>query len=323
MKSLKKILLTTALVSSTLLLAQQPVVIKDLPSTYTQDYVFSGSWGIKADNTNNVFVINGSQIINASNTRSNELELSVYFVPVKTKHSINKLPNQLNHETKLGEIDGNMNSFNNVRIEFTQKEIANLAPGVYSPVLVLKEKKTGNIKNYKVLDNTFEYANNQLQLTKKDENTYLLNGEKIDETLSNVYSTVKSDLSLAYNPDQLVLAGEWKLDVNFETLTVMINGENNSIQNKTSEKTNKLKLLVYFSEQEPNQFQTVEGYELLTVDVKPISKLSEIKNTKIKTNITKPLPRGEYYPILVLTEADEFGAYKVKSAIKFKEKYTL
>jgi len=323
MKSLKIILFTTALVSSTLLSAQHPVVIKDLPATYSQEYVFSGNWGLKADNVNNVYVINGSQIVNNSPVRSNELELAVYFVPVKTKHSITELPNYLNRETKLGEIDGNKNSFNNVRIEFTSKEIPNLPYGTYSPVLVLKEKKTGNIKNYKVLDNTFEYIDNQIHLTKEDPNQYLLKGEKVDETLSNVYSTVKSDLSLAYNPDQLVLAGEWKLEVDFETLTVMINGTNNSIQNKTAKPSNKLKLLVYFSEQEPNQFQNVEGYELLTVDVKPISKLSEIKNTKIKTNITKPIPRGEYYPILVLTEADEFGAYKVKSAIKFKEKYTL
>ena len=323
MKSLKKILLTTALVSSTLLSAQQSVIVKESPATFSQDYVFSGNWGLNADNINNVYVITGSQIVNNSSLRSNELELAVYFVPVRTKHSIKELPNSLNRETILGSIDGNKNSFNNVRIEFTSKEIPSLSNGTYNPVLVLKEKKTGHIKNYKVLDNTFEYIDNKIQLTKTDSNQYLLKGEKADNTLSNVYSTVKSDLSLAYNPNQLVLAGEWKLDVDFETLTVMINGTNNSIQNKTPELSNNLKLLVYFSEQEPNQFQSVEGYELVTIDVKQIAKLSEIKNAKIKANITKPLPRGEYYPILVLTEADEFGDYKVKSAIKFKEKYTL
>lgn len=324
MNSFKKILLTAAVISGNYAFSQHTVVINDLPVSYSnQQYEFRGSWAIKSDDMNNSYIIHGSQIMNNTNSSSNDLGIDVYFVPTQSKYSINQLPNKLNKETKLGKIEGNRTSFNNVRIQFSQKEMEHLTPGSYNAVLVLKDLKTGEIKNYNVLNNTFRYVDEQFRLVDETSTNYLLNGEKADNTLSNIYSTVKSSLSLAYTPNQKVLAGNWKLDVDFATLSVVIEGTNNSIQNKTSEDTNNLKLLVYFSESPAAEYSTVEGYELLNVDIKPISKNSELKNPVIKTNITKPLPSGDYYPILVLTEADENGEYKVKSAVRFAEKYTL
>lgn len=327
MNSFKKILLTTAIITGNYTFSQQTVVLTDLPATYNQSYDLRGVWSIKNNEDNKSFVINGSQIINNTNSRSNDLELTVHFIPVdpEKKSTVridaNKLTHKLNKETVLGQVDGNRNSFNNIRIAFTQLEISYLPHGSYKTIVVLRDKNTKEIKNYKVLDNRLEYIDDHYELVK--ENSYMINGEKADNTLSNVYSTVKSSLSLAYVPNQKVLAGDWKLDVDFSTLSVVINGNNNSIQNKTLSDTNELKLLVYFSENPANEFTTVEGYELLNVDIKPISKISELKNPVIKTNITKAIPSGEYYPILVLTEADENGEYKVKSAIRFTDKYTL
>ena len=327
MNSFKKILLTTAIITGNYAFSQQTVVLTDLPVTYNQSYDLRGVWSIKNNDDNKSFVINGSQIINNTNSRSNDLELTVHFIPVDPdnnttlKINANKLTNKLNKDTVLGQVDGNRNSFNNIRIAFTQAELSNLPHGSYKTVVVLRDKSTKEIKNYKVLENRLEYIDNKYELVK--ENSYMINGEVADNTLSNVYTTVKSSLSLAYIPNQKVLAGDWKLDVDFSTLSVIINGNNNSIQNKTLTDTNDLKLLVYFSENPVNEYANVEGYELLNVDIKPISKISELKNPVIKTNITKSIPSGEYYPILVLTEADENGDYKVKSAIRFAEKYTL
>lgn len=321
MNSLKKILLTTAIVTGSLAYAQHTVVIKDLPATYNKNYEFKGSWNIKSDDMNNSYIIHGSQITNNTNLRSNDLELTVHFVPTQSVYKVNELPNKLNRETALGQIDGNKTSYNNVRIQFSQKELEHLSPGAYNTVVVLRDKKSGHIINYHILNNTFRFVDNQFRLVDETSTNYLLNGEKADNSLSNVYSTVKSSLSLAYTPNQLVLAGDWKLDVDFTTLMVNITGDNNSIQNRTSKPSNNLKLLVYFSENPAEEFKTVEGYELLNVDIKPISASAELKNPKISTNITKTIPSGEYYPILVLTEMDEEGNYRVKSAIRYKEKY--
>ncbi|MBF0595874.1 hypothetical protein [Faecalibacter rhinopitheci] len=323
MNSFKKILLSALLISASYSYSQHTVVIKDDSSSFNQQYEFRGNWGIKSDDMNNSYVINGSQIMNNSTSRSNDLELSVFFVPTQTKYSINELPNKLSRVTALGQIDGNKTSYNNLRIVFSQKDIENLAPGSYNTVIVLRDKLKGSVINYKILDNTLRYVDNKFRLVDETSTNYLLNGEKADNTLSNIYSTVKSSLSLAYVPNQIVLTGDWKLEVDFAALSVKIDGVNNSIQNRTAEDTKKLKLMVYFSETEPSNYANVEGYELLNVDIKPISKSSELKNTSITTNITKPLPSGEYYPILVLTEADEDGNYKVKSAIIYKDKYVL
>jgi len=321
MNSLKKLLLTTAIVTGSLAFAQHTVMINDLPTTYNQSYEFRGSWNIKSDDMNNAYIINGSQIMNNNASRSNDLELTVHFVPTQSVYSIKNLPNNLGKVTSLGQIDGNRSSFNNVRIQFSQTEIDHLEPGVYNTVIVLKEKKNGNIINYKILNDTFRLVDNQLRLVDETSTNYLLNGEKVDNTLSNVYSTVKSSLSLGYTPNLIVLSGDWKLDVDFATLNVNITGENNAIQNRTSKDTNNLKLLVYFSENPAEEYKTVEGYELLNVDIKPISASSELRNPKISTNITKPIPSGEYYPLLVLTELNEEGEYKVKSVIRFKDPY--
>lgn len=323
MNSFKKILLTAAIISGNYAFSQHTVVINDLPASYSsQQYEFRGSWSIKSDDMNNSYIINGSQIMNNTSFASNDLGIEVYFLPTQSKISINQLPNKLNKETKLGNIDGNRSSFNNVRIQFSQKELEHLTPGSYNTVLVLRDLKTNEIKNYNVLNNTFRYVDKQFRLVDETSTNFLLNGEKADNTLSNTYSTVKSSLSLSYIANQKVLAGDWKLEVDFSTLSVEIDGTNHSIQNRTSEDTKNLKLLVYFSESPASEFTTVEGFELLNVDIKPISKNSELRNPVIKTNITKQIPSGEYYPILVLTEADENGEFKVRSAIRFPNKYT-
>lgn len=329
MIDLKHLLFTMAIFASSCAFAQNTVKIVDLPPTYNQQFDFKGKWMINSDDMNNSYLISGTQIVNTSSSRTNDLSIDLYFVPTQSEYSIKNLPNKLSKETILGQIDGNKSSFNNVKIIFNENEISHLKAGVYNVVLVLKDKKSGDIKNYKILDNTLRYIDGQFRLvdesapsTKLADKTYAINGEKIDHTLSNVYTTVKSSLSLAYTPNQVVLAGDWKLDVDFSTLMVNISGVNNSIQNRTHEKTNNLKLLVYFAEQEPKDFSNIEGYELLNVDIKPIEKSSEIKNTRIKTNITKTLPSGVYFPILVLTEADENGNYNVKSTIRFKNQYT-
>lgn len=323
MSTFNKVLITSIISLSSLTYAQEDFKIIDLPQNYGQRFELLGNWTIKNDKTS--FVINGSQIRNITKSRSTDLALDVYFVPAATNQSIYALPNRLNKETNLGQIEGNNNSINNIRISFVSNDINKLTNGIYNAVVVIKDKKTGEAKNHKILKQNFKYENNVLSLDTPTQptNTYLFPGEKADNKLTNIYSTVKSSVDLTYNQDQIVLDGKWNLDVDFSTFSVDISGVDNSIQNKKSTPTNKMKLLVYFTENEPKDYTTIEGYELLNVDIRSISASSQLKNTKIKTNITKNIPSGKYYPLLILTEADQDGNYKVKSVKKFYNKYKL
>ena len=321
MNTFNKILVTSVISLSSLTYAQKQLEITNLPANYGEQLELVGSWTIRNDGTG--FIVNGTQIQNKSKSKSTDLILDVYFVPDGTKQSIYSLPNKVKQETNLGQIDGNNNSINNVRTTFVYKDINNLPDGLYKAVVVLRNKKTGEARNHKVLSQTFKAQKNVLSFTNETVKTYLHPNETADEKLTAIYSTIKSSVNLTYLPDQIVLDGNWNLDVDFSTFTVNISGTDNSILNKTADQTDKLKLLVYFTEDEPKDYATIEGYELLNVDIKPIASMSQLKNTKITTNITKPLPAGDYYPLLILTEADDQGNYKIKSVKKFFKKYKL
>ena len=81
--------------------------------------------------------------------------------------------------------------------------------------------------------------------------------------------------------------------------------------------------MIYFSNQNIKDLKEVNGYELLNVDVLPISGNTKIEKPVFNTNLTKLIPSGEYYPILVLTEQNSEGSYIIKSTLNMGDKYVI
>ena len=122
-----KLFLTTTVMASSFAAAQQDSInITNLPTTINKDY---------------------------SNKTSQTLFLDLYFAPSKTSVDLYNLPNKINTNAQLGNLEGNGTSFNNVIVTFKGADVQALSQGEYTPILLLKEKESGSILNYKVLSN--------------------------------------------------------------------------------------------------------------------------------------------------------------------------
>jgi len=326
-----KLFLTTTVMASSFVAAQQDSInITNLPTTINKDYSFEGIWKISNDGNTSNYKISGGKLTNYSNKTSQTLFLDLYFAPSKTSVDLYNLPNKINTNAQLGNLEGNGTSFNNVIVTFKGADVQALSQGEYTPILLLKEKESGSILNYKVLSNKISLESNNIlidkviqnvELPKVTEDNTLASTKDIDATLSDIYTPVESSLDIENANKKLKLAGIWKLEIDFNTLMVTVDGINNSIQNLNSKPTNKLKLLVYFSKQNIVNEKEIDGFELLNFDIFPISGNTKAEKLTFTSNITKLVPAGEYYPILVLTEKNDEGNYIIKSTLGLGEKY--
>ena len=165
--------------------------------------------------------------------------------------------------------------------------------------MLLKEKESGSILNYKVLSNKISLESNNILIDKvvknvelpqvTDANT-LASTKNIDATLSDIYTPVESSLDIENTNRKVKLSGFWKLEIDFNTLMVTVNGINNSIQNLNSKPRNKLKLLVYFSKQNITDAKDIDGFELLNFDVFPVSGNIKAEKLSFTSNFTKLVP---------------------------------
>ncbi|MGV0964724.1 hypothetical protein [Empedobacter falsenii] len=326
-----KLFLTTTVMASSFVAAQQDSInITNLPTTINKDYSFEGIWKISNDGNTSNYKISGGKLTNYSNKTSQTLFLDLYFAPSKTSVDLYNLPNKINTNAQLGNLEGNGTSFNNVIVTFKGSDVQALSQGDYTPILLLKEKESGSILNYKVLSNKISLESNNILIDKVVKNVELpqvtndntlASTKNIDATLSDIYTPVESSLDIENANRKVKLSGVWKLEIDFNTLMVTVDGINNSIQNLGSKPTNKLKLLVYFSKQNISDAKEIDGFELLNFDIFPISGNTKAEKLTFTSNITKLVPAGEYYPILVLTEKNDEGNYIMKSTLGLGEKY--
>ena len=326
-----KLFLTTTVMASSFVAAQQDSInITNLPTTINKDYSFEGIWKISNDGNTSNYKISGGKLTNYSNKTSQTLFLDLYFAPSKASVDLYNLPNKINTNAQLGNLEGNGTSFNNVIVTFKGSDVQALSQGDYTPILLLKEKESGSILNYKVLSNKISLESNNILIDKVVKNVELpqvtndntlASTKNIDATLSDIYTPVESSLDIENANRKVKLSGVWKLEIDFNTLMVTVDGINNSIQNLGSKPTNKLKLLVYFSKQNISDAKEIDGFELLNFDIFPISGNTKAEKLTFTSNITKLVPAGEYYPILVLTEKNDEGNYIIKSTLGLGEKY--
>lgn len=326
-----KLFFTATILTSSFVAAQQDSInIINLPTTINKDYSFDGIWKISNDGNTSNFKISGGKLTNYSNKTSQNLFLDLYFVPSKSSLDLYDLPNKINTNAQLGQLEGNGTSFNNVIVTFKCSDVQLLSQGDYVPILLLKDRETNSILNYKILSNKISLDSNNILIDRvvdnaelpilTEENT-LASTKYIDATLSDIYTTVESSLDIENANKKVKLSGVWKLEIDFNTLMVTVDGINNSIQNLGSKPTNKLKLLVYFSRQDIYDVKEIDGFELLNFDLSPISGNTKLEKLSFNSNITKLVPAGEYYPILVLTERNDQGNYIIKSTLGLGEKY--
>lgn len=328
-----KLFFTASLITSSYVAAQQDSInIIDLPTTINKDYAFDGLWRISNDGNTSNYKISGGKLTNYTSKTSDGLYLDLYFVPSTSTVNLYNLPNKINATAELGSLEGNGTSFNNVIITFKNSDINALSQGNYTPILLLKEKSSGSIVNYKILSNKISLESNEIfidkkialdpfPITQKEPEKTLVSSELLDDSLSNIYTPVGSSLDIEHANQKLRLVGVWQLEIDFQTLLVKIDGINNAIQNLDSKSTKKLKLLVYFSNEPIKDNNEVSGYELLNIDVLSISGNTKIEKPVFTSNITKLIPVGEYYPILVLTEQNDEGKYIIKSTLSLGDKY--
>ncbi len=146
-----KLFLTTTVMASSFVAAQQDSInITNLPTTINKDYSFEGIWKISNDGNTSNYKISGGKLTNYSNKTSQTLFLDLYFAPSKTSVDLYNLPNKINTNAQLGNLEGNGTSFNNVIVTFKGSDVQALSQGDYTPILLLKEKESGSILNYKV-----------------------------------------------------------------------------------------------------------------------------------------------------------------------------
>jgi hypothetical protein len=334
MNTFAKLFFAASVITSSYVAAQDEINIVDLPNTINKDYSFDGLWKISNNSQNNTYQINGSRLVNYTNKTTDFLYLDLYFVPSNASINLYELPNKINTRADLGQLEGNGTSFSNVSVNFKDSDIRALNQGKYTPVLLLKEKSTGNIVNYKILSNKISLETNEIFIDKKidasslpltltDPGKKVISNEKLDASLSNIYTTVGSELDLTNANEKLRLVGIWQLEIDYQTMIAKIEGINNAIQNLDSKPTSKLKLLIYFSKEDIKDSKEVSGYELLNVDVLPLTGHTKVDKPVFTTNLTKLVPKGDYYPILVLTEQNNEGNYIIKSTMRMGDIYTI
>lgn len=429
-----KIIISTCVLSLYTVQAQNDgIKILNLPTTINNNYLFDGYWGISNDDKTTNFKISGTKLTNNSTKTSENLYLELYLVPGNEELDITKLPNKIRINARLGKLEPNGTSFNNIVITIKSSDIENYNLNDLTPVLVLIDRDTNNVLNYRVLNNnvniTFEkefvgggeFSASKLNLLtaktdlvptkanvipKVDNNTSSNNissnssiknvkadssakktnnmiansdpktstdsnsntnsktndiipqakqslakndsmGDISSDTSSkqaisknnnsdinvfnpipsatpengvfNPYVTVESTLELNDSHKALKITGIWKLDIDFEKMTVSISGDQNAIENYSFKKSNKLRMMLYFSKEDLN-VNSVSGFDFASFEIDPIAGAYKLDELDFSDNITKLVPAGDYFPLLVLKEFNsDKGEYVIRTAIRVGE----
>lgn len=389
-----KIIISTCILFGYVVKAQQgDIKIDNFPSTINQNYTFDGYWGMYNDDNTSNYKITGAKLTNNSTKTSENLYLDLFLVPGKESLDLANLPNKVSINARLGKLEPNGTSFNNivVMIRSTDVEKYNLYELV--PVLVLRDRITNNILNYKVLSNnvdiTFEKQYAEVMKTseqkvnlpstnsnpintpklestiisedkvtsnddtiaktkiqtipaketkKKDENVtksnYVakppLNGINVFDPIPsatpengkyNPYVTVESSVDLKNINRIFKLTGIWKFEIDFEGMKVSIFGDDNIIKNLSFKRSDKLRLMLFFTKENFDFTKEVDGYDFVSFELDPMEGVTQIEKPIYNDNITKYIPAGEYSPLLILKELDAAkGEYVIKAAIKVGEK---
>ncbi|WP_333662188.1 hypothetical protein [Chishuiella changwenlii] len=326
----KTIISATILASYSVEAQNQSVEFINIPTTVNYNYEFNGYWGIYDDKDSN-YKITGAKLINNSSKTSENLYLDLFLVPQNESIDLNNLPNRITTNAKIGKLEPNGTSFNNVVVSIKNTDIEKQSLYKYIPVLVLKDMETGNILNYKVLNNNINGVKKTEYTVVKDNSTT----QNTSTTTSNVnvfdpiptatpefskfnpYVVAESNLDLYNINKEIKLPGDWKLEIDFEKMTVSVDGENNSIDNYKLSNSNKLILMIYLSKENINKDKMINGYDFVSFELDPIAGSTRLVSPKFHDNITKLAPAGEYYPLLVLKELNtEKGEYLIKSAVR-------
>lgn len=312
MNTIKQIIFTSGLLLSTNVLAQPELSGMKSPQ---KEIEFSGNWRIGQNYSTNEYIFNGNEVINHTNENLNNYSVLLYFVPNNVALNQNNYQETLRDEYFINSTSLEIYKSNGNLIKVNNDKISKLKSGLYKPLVIVKNIHN-NIVSYDYLELTLiNNANSSLLIS--DSNSLDSNNQSINSTKSheiNQNTKLQSDINLI---------GQWKLEVDFNNLLLKISGIENAIKNKRAEATNKLRLTVTFVENLSENDNTISGYTIKDVDIEPIPANGEVKNTIINTNFITRIPQGNYYPVLILSELDNDGTYKIKSTIKFKEKYTL
>lgn len=358
MKHLNQLLFIFTFLLTSVVFGQKNKIV-DFPAEQRINYEFKGNWTIKQLQNPNEFEIFGEQLSNDTKTVSTKLKIETYFVPLATDVSLKDMANKLPEPILINGIPAHT-SFKNIRIKFNRKEISHLDNGIYNVILVLKDQVSGSVKNYNVLDFPIEINNDKIIIYKNglpavSEKVVVsdpvvvatavpVNAEVVEVTAeaprravvnavegldkyvaplndSKVYDA--SQIILSRNAGPVDLSGMWKLDVDFKTGDIVISGVNNSVNNKNSTISNDLKLIVYFSLQEPVPYKLIEGYEITSIDLGRFKPSTTMQNATIEANITRMIPGGTYYASLILLEKNSEGSYDIVSNISFADKFVL
>lgn len=163
----------------------------------------------------------------------------------------------------------------------------------------MEDAKNKSIKNYHVLDSPLVVDRNDVQIMqyKKDPHSQL----------STSYTTAQDIHS------NILLTGKWNLEIDFSESNIKINGSDNNILNNTNTTTNNLRLVLYLAQESPDT--NSKGFEFLHVDLGEFKPNEGLFNVNINTNITQLIPKGTYYPILMLLEDDGNNSYIEKNTI--------
>lgn len=322
----KTIISASILASCTVEAQDESIKFINIPTTINQNYDFNGYWGIYDDKDSN-YKITGAKLINNSTKTSENLYLDLFLVPQNESVDFNKLPNRITTNANIGKLEPNGTSFNNVVVSIKNTDIQknNLYNSI--PLLILKDRDTDRILNYKVLNNNIIGMNNTASNIKTDNLTVYTNSDinvfdPIPEATPefskmNPYVTAESNLDLFGINKEIKLSGDWNLEIDFEKMDVSLNGENNSIQNLSLKPSNKLILMLYLSKEKINNNKMINGYDFVSFQLDPIEGVTKLVSPKFHDNITKLVPSGEYYPMLILKELNtEKGEYLIRSAVR-------
>ena len=349
MRYLKELSLVLALSLTATTFAQEKEIL-DFPKEKRVDYQFKGNWTIKKLKDHNGYEIFGDLLTNETNKISDDLFMEAYFIPKDSDIYLNNIPNKINNSIQLGRIEGNKTRLRNIRINFTEKEASKLEDGSYELLLLLRSANNAAVLNYKVIDMPINISNNEFIIKNAVHPSTTItvsetvevskpaiensnNTEIVTENFENItgyiqpkndYRTYESSIiDYPTTSDRINLSGVWKLEVNFDTAQIKISGINNSVNNKTDYISNDLKLMVFFSKDEPVVNGSLNGFQIVSIDLGRFKPQTSFIGSKIETNIFRLIPKGTYFASLVLLEKNSTGGYDEVSAVRFDDNFTL
>lgn len=148
------------------------------------------------------------------------------------------------------------------------------------------------------------------------QNAKLEDADQRSKSLENVEPSAVNTIG---NFTNITLDGKWSVELDLKTKDVFIKGSGNKISNKNPQKTNDLKIALYYTKDFYDGKSDLKGFEIFNSPLDPIAAKSYINEPKIKSNYFNKVPKGDYYLVLVLTEKDATdGIFKVKSFRTFE-----